>query len=223
MLGHESFFIGVNTHQLKNKPNSTVKPADIVLLTKPTGRKMKMKTLLAILTLTFLTITSTSCKVEDATAQVNSAMQRSTNMAYKSHHRWGYTYLDWCNREKFQLSQQESVTLMQINRMLSYLGAIRTEEERKARMTQCEKYDQFVKYELKSLALNGLQLEELSPLFSLIGATKLEAVYLDGQELWQSQINLMGFFDEIPSMRVIRLPRNETGERGDCPLARVKC
>ena len=223
MLGHESFFIGVNTHQFKNKPNSTVKPADIVLLTKPTGRKMKMKTLLAILTLTFLTITSTSCKVEDATAQVNSAMQRSTNMAYKSHHRWGYTYLDWCKQEKFQLNEQEGRTLMHINSMLSYLGAKRTKEERKARMTQCEKYDQFVKYELKSLALNGLQLEELSPLFSLIGATKLEAVYLDGQGLEQKDIDLMGFFDEIPSMRVIRLPRNETGKVGDCPLARVKC
>ena len=91
--------------------------------------------------------------MEDATAQVNSAMQRSTNMAYNSHHRWGDTYLDWCNREKFQLSQEESVTLMQINSMLSYLGAIRTKEERKARMTQCEKYDQFVKYELKTISL----------------------------------------------------------------------
>ena len=113
--------------------------------------------------------------------------------------------------------------MMQINSMLSYLGAIRTRAERAARMTQCEKYDQFVKEELVSLALNGLQLHELSPLFSLIDATKLEAVYLDGQGLEQRDIDLMGFFDEIPSMRVIRLPRNETGQVGGCPTARVKC
>ena len=113
--------------------------------------------------------------------------------------------------------------MMQINRMLSYLGAIRTRAERAARMTQCEKYDQFVKEELVSLALNGLMLHELSPLFSLIDATKLEAVYLDGQGLEQRDIDLMGFFDEIPSMRSVTLPRNETGQVGDCPLARVWC
>ena len=42
------------------------------------------------------------------------------------------------------------------------------------------------------LALNGLQLEELSPLFS-----PLEAVYLDGQRLEQREIDLVGFIDEI--------------------------
>ena len=51
----------------------------------------------------------------------------------------------------------------------------------------------------------------------------LEAVYLDGQGLDQRDIDLMGFFDEIPSMRVVTLPRNETGQVGDCPLARVRC
>ena len=66
-------------------------------------------------------------------------------------------------------------------------------------------------------------LHELSPLFSLIDATKLQGVFLDGQELWQKEIDLMGFFDEIPSMRVLTLPRNETGQVGDCPTARVKC
>lgn len=131
--------------------------------------------------------------------------------------------MDWCKQEAFPLNEQESVTMMQINSMLSCLGAIRTRAERAARMTQCEKYDQFVKEELVSLSLNGLQLHELSPLFSLIDATKLEAVYLDGQGLEQKDIDLMGFFDEIPSMRVIRLPRNETGQVGDCPTARVKC
>ena len=44
-----------------------------------------------------------------------------------------------------------------------------------------------------------------------------------GKDLSKKDIDLMGFFDEIPSMRVIRLPRNETGKVGDCPLARVKC
>ena len=76
---------------------------------------------------------------------------------------------------------------------------------------------------LRSLALNGLQLHELSPLFSLLEATKLEAVYLDGQGLEQKDIDLMRFFDEIPSRRAVTLPRNETGRVGDCPLARVKC
>ena len=29
-------------------------------------------------------------------------------------------------------------------------------------------------------------------------------------------IDLMGFFDEVTFMRVIELPRNETGKVGDC-------
>lgn len=102
---------------------------------------------------------------------------RVRNMAYKSHPRWGLTYLEWCNRKlPVPLNQQESVTLMQMNSMLSYLGAIRTKAQRQAGMTQCERYDLFVKNELRSLALNGLQLHELSPLFSLLEATKIEAV-----------------------------------------------
>ena len=179
------------------------------------------KALLALLAIPVMTLMAGG--IEPANAQPEDRRRATTHPAYKSHHRWGYTYMDWCKREAFQLNQQESVTMMQINSMLSYLGAIRTRAERAARMTQCEKYDQFVKEELVSLALNGLQLHELSPLFSLIDATKLEAVYLDGQELWQKEIDLMGFFDEIPSMRVVTLPRNETGQVGDCPLARVRC
>ena len=182
------------------------------------------KALLALLVIPVMTLMAVG--IEPANAQPEDRRRATTHPAYKSHHRWGYTYMDWCKREAFQLNQQESVTMMQINLMLSYLGAIRTRAERAeraARMTQCEKYDQFVKEELVSLALNGLMLHELSPLFSLIDATKLEAVYLDGQGLEQKDIDLMGFFDEIPSMRVVTLPRNETGQVGDCPTARVKC
>ena len=84
--------------------------------------------------------------------------------------------MDWFKREAFSLNQQDSVTLAQIGRMLIHLGAIRTPAERAAGMTQCEKQDQFVKEELVDLALNGLQLVELSPLFPLIDATKLVAV-----------------------------------------------
>jgi len=176
--------------------------------------------LIAWLAIPALVLTTTPLNIRPAFANGD----RVRNMAYKSHPRWGLSYLEWCNRElPIPLNQQESVTLMQINRMLSYLGAIRTKAQRQARMTQCERYDLFVKNELRSLALSGLQLHELSPLFSLLEATKLEAVYLDGQGLEQKDIDLMGFFDEIPSMWVIRLPRNETGRVGDCPLARVKC
>ena len=97
------------------------------------------------------------------------------------------------------LNEQEGVTLMQMNSMLSYLGAIRTKAQRQAGITQCERFDLFVKNELRSLSLNGLQLEELSPLFLLLQATKLEAVYLDGQELWQREIDRWG-----SSMRSLR-------------------
>ena len=175
--------------------------------------------LLAWLAIPALALTATPLNIRPAYANGD----RVRNMAYKSHPRWGYSYLQWCNRElPTPLNQQESVTLMQINRMLSYLGAIRTKAQRQARMTQCERYDLFVKNELRSLALNGLQLEELSPLFSLLEATKLEGVFLDGQGLEQTDIDLMGFFDEIPLMRAVTLPRNETGRVGDCPLARVR-
>ena len=97
-------------------------------------------------------------------------------MAYKSHHRWGYTYLDWCKQPReISLNEQEGRTLMHINSMLSYLGAKRTKEERKARMTQCEKYDQFVKYELKSLAFERSAARgTFSFIFSHRVATKLK-------------------------------------------------
>ena len=179
------------------------------------------KALLALLVIPVMTLMAVG--IEPANAQPEDRRRATTHPAYKGNHLWGYTYMDWCKQEAFPLNEQEGRTLMQINRMLAYLGAIRTRAERAARMTQCEKYDQFVKEELVSLALNGLQLHELSPLFLLIDATKLEAVYLDGQELWQKEIDLMGFFDEIPSMREVTLPRNETGKVGDCPLARVRC
>ena len=176
--------------------------------------------LIAWLAIPALALTTTPLNIRPAIANGD----RGRNMAYKSHPRWGYSYLQWCNRElPIPLNEQEKRTLTQINTMLGYLGAIRTKAQRQARMTQCERQDLFVKNELRSLALSGLQLHELSTLFSLLEATKLEAVYLDGQGLEQKDIDLMGFFDEIPSMRVIRLPRNETGRVGDCPLARVKC
>ena len=176
--------------------------------------------LIAWLAIPALVLTTTPLNIRPAFANGD----RVRNMAYKSHPRWGYSYLQWCNNKlPTPLNEQEGRTLMHINSMLSYLGAKRTKAQRQARMTQCERYDLFVKNELRSLALNGLQLEELSPLFSLLEATKLEAVYLDGQGLEQKDIDLMGFFDEIPSMREVTLPRNETGRVGDCPLARVRC
>ena len=45
---------------------------------------------------------------------------------------------------------------------------------------------------LVTLALNGLHVEELSPLFSLLEATELEVVYLDGQGLEQRDVDLRG-------------------------------
>ena len=119
------------------------------------------KALLALLAIPVMTLMAGG--IEPANAQPEDRRRATTHPAYKSHHRWGYTYMDWCKQEAFPLNEQEGRTMMQINRMLSYLGAIRTRAERAARMTQCEKYDQFVKEELVSLALNGLILKSYHP------------------------------------------------------------
>ena len=64
--------------------------------------------LLAWLAIPALALTTTPLNIRPAYANGD----RVRNMAYKSHPRWGYSYLQWCNHElPTPLNEQEGVTL----------------------------------------------------------------------------------------------------------------
>ena len=134
------------------------------------------KALLALLVIPVLGVMPGG--IEPANAQPEDRRRATTHPAYKSHHRWGYTYMDWCKGGVSSTNRKR--TMMQINRMLSYLGAIRTRAER-ADDAMREVRPVRQRRACQSCP-EWLMLHELSPLFSLIDATSLRGL-LDGQGL----------------------------------------
>ena len=63
------------------------------------------KALLALLVIPVMTLMAGG--IEPANEQPEDRRRATTHAAYKSHHRWGYTYMDWCKREAFPLNEQE--------------------------------------------------------------------------------------------------------------------
>ena len=61
------------------------------------------KNLLALLVIPVMTLMAVG--IEPANAQPEDRRRATTHPAYKSHHRWGYTYMDWCKQEAFPLNE----------------------------------------------------------------------------------------------------------------------